>query len=177
MYVFQFQVQIRLASDLAAWNAKCKVLKDVGSVDKPKGKSGNCITRMYARTGWWPLRRESELWNKAIAQFGSTTRQQQHNVSHVDGLTQELGPDVKIRQVVLDAFRGTFLDKAESMKQEYDSKSNRRKSRLPCTVFGMGFCKGEDLTVVRANDKRLEERAEAKVISGCGCVSYEYVVS
>ncbi len=136
-------------------------MKDLGSADKPKGKPGNCVTRMYARTGWWPLRRKSELWTKAIAQFGSAS--QQHNVSGVGGLTKELGVDVKIRQVVLDAFRGSFVSKAENMKKEYDSMRNRRKTSVPCTVNGRGFCKSEDLSVVQVNDKKIAEKAEAKV--------------
>ena len=161
------QGNVKLAGDLASWNAKVKVLRDEGIETMPKGKSGNTITRMYARTGWWPLKRESESWTKAIDQFGvhdDTTSSP--NVSNSTApLTKELGPRVRIRQVVLDAFRGSFLAKAEDMKKEYESKGQRRKSSVPGTVFGRGFCKDEDLRVVKANDERLEQKAEKKVLT------------
>ena len=85
---------LKLAGDLASWKAKCKVLKDAGSTDLPKGKPGNHITRMYERTGWWPLKRESELWTKAIDQFGVTPLTPNVSSSTDADLTKELGPEV-----------------------------------------------------------------------------------
>ena len=153
-----------MASDLASWDAKCKVLQQLGRDDKPTGKSGNCVTRMYARTGWWPLVRESENWEKAIGQFSIGNGKQANVQSSVDAdMSQELGADVKIRKVVLAAFRGHFLVKAEQLKKEYDVKRQRKKSAVPCTVNGKGFCKAEDLTVVKDNDERIAQKAEAKV--------------
>ena len=157
---------MKLAGDLASWNAKVKVLRAEGITTMPKGKPVNTITRMYARTGWWPLKRESESWEKAIDQFGVHDEVTVHppNVSGSNAaLTKELGPEVRIRQVVLDAFRGSFLSKAEDMKKEYDSKGSRKKSSVPDTVYGRGFCKDEDLVVVKANDDRIEQKAEQKV--------------
>ena len=93
------EVNMRLASDLASWKAKCQVLKDAGSSDKPKGKPGNHVTRMYARTGWWPLKRKSENWEKAISQFSghTATTKATNNVSECDAdMTTELGPEVHI---------------------------------------------------------------------------------
>ena len=207
------QVQIQLASDLASWTAKCKVLEEAGSNDKPKGKPGNVITRMYARTGWWPLKRESPNWEKEISQFGITPNTV--NTSTAE-MTKELGPEVlmhahndspsthssvthhhnaqvRIRQCVLEAFRGSWLCKSENLKKEYDSKSARRKTSVPNTVFGkgmhthitthtwyhtwyrtwyhtptppylsIGFCVEEDLVVVKANDERIAQKDEEKV--------------
>ena len=86
------QVKMRLQSELAAWKAKCKVLKDAGSTELPKGKAGNVIARMYARTGWWPLKRTSPNWEKAISQFGVP----KNTVNSCDlAMTTELGPAVK----------------------------------------------------------------------------------
>lgn len=160
-----------MAGDLASWEAKCKVMRDLGVDTLPKGKRGNCITRMWARTGWWPLVRESENWSKAIGQFDVSKPAVCRVTKHVD-LTNELGPEVRIRQVVLNAFRSSFLHKAEIIKKEYKDKTNRRKSNVPNTVFGKGFTKAEDLTVVKANDIRLEQIAEDKVgvcvwVGGC----------
>lgn len=61
--------EIQLAAELAAWKAKMTAWKSAGSVEelKPTGKKGNIVTRMYERTGWWPLQRDSESWNKASA--------------------------------------------------------------------------------------------------------------
>ena len=84
---------MQLSSNLAAWTAKCKVLEAAGSKDKPKGKPGNVITRMYARTGWWPLKRESPNWEKAISQFGVTANTV--NASTCP-MTTELGAEVRM---------------------------------------------------------------------------------
>ena len=148
-----------MQSDLASWNTKKKVLADAGLGD-PKGKPGNCVTRMWERTGWWPLKLDSSNWRKAITQFSC-----QRDVSNVTDseLTDELGPKVQIRQVVLDAFRNSFLCKAKNMEEEYKKKGKRRKSSVPCTVFGKGFNKAEDLAEVRANDLKVEAKAQAKV--------------
>ena len=135
----------------------------MGSKEVPAGKSGNAITRMYARTGWWPLKRESETWQRAISQFSVAPHGCNTSGITQDQLTDELGPDVKIRKVVLAAFRGQFLTKAEKLKQAYKDKNKRRKSSVPGTVNDKGFCKKEDLTVVKANDERLDAKAEAKV--------------
>ena len=138
------QVQLRLAGDLASWNAKKKVFADAGIEGiegEPKGKQGNCVTRMYCRTGWWPLRRDSELWSKVISQFDVSVKGDSETLD----LTKELGPEVRIRQVVLDAFRDSFLNKAKDIKTEYDKRNKRRKTSVPVTVMGKGFTKGEDL--------------------------------
>ena len=117
---------------------------------------------MYARTGWWPLVRKSENWDKAIKQFGM---QEMTNVSSVrdEDLTKELGASVRIRQVVLDAFRGRFLLAAKTLKDEYDADKSKKNSNVPCTVYGKGFCKEQDLQVVKANDLRIANKKEAKV--------------
>ena len=159
-------MHLRLAGDLAAWKAKCRLLEEA-SVDKdvvalPKGKPGNVVTRMYERTGWWPIKKNSANWQKAISQFEvNATPRFTPKDSHP--LTKELGAEVKIRQVVLDAFRGKYLKQAEDMKKAYAEKSKRRMSRIPCTVYGKGFTKGDDLALVKANDLRIEEEVAAKV--------------
>ena len=78
------------------------MLADVGSKEKPSGKPGNCVTRMWARTGWWTLKRESETWEKAIKQFGVDTPTPSVRGLTDWELTNELRVDVRIRQVVLD---------------------------------------------------------------------------
>ena len=83
---------LKLAGDLAAWKAKCKVL---GSTDIPKGKPGNHVTRMYEKTGWWPLKRDSVLWTKAIAQFGVAPLTPNVSSNTDAALTKELGPEVR----------------------------------------------------------------------------------
>ena len=75
-------------------------------------------------------------------------------------LTTELGPDVRIRQVVLNAFRSSFINKAKHMEEEYKSKG---KSSVPCTVHGKGFCKEEDLVEIKVNDMKIEAKEQAKV--------------
>ena len=161
------QCNLKLASDLASWKAKVQVLKDSGvssELCQPKGKKGNCVTRQYERTGWWPLCRESTLWEKAISQFGVKAK---CTIDKTQPMTTELGKDVRIRQVVLDAFRQSFLSKAEDMKVEYDKRQTRRKTNVPTTVFGKGFCKSEDLASVKENDERIAAKEEAKVILLC----------
>ena len=37
------------------------------------------------------------------------------------------------------------------------------ESSVSNTVFGKGFCKDDDLVVVRANDERIAKKEEAKV--------------
>ena len=56
--------EMDLASELNKLRAAYKAWEQAGSIPslKPKGKKGNIITRMYARTGWWPLCKDSELW-------------------------------------------------------------------------------------------------------------------
>jgi len=154
---------MQLASELAAWNAKCKVLADAGSTAKPSGKAGNVVPRMWAKTGWWPLKRKSETWKKAISQFYVGDRPVVDLTDPSQELTTELGPDVKIRQVVLNAFRNGFLKAAQDVKAAYASKNKRNTRSVPCTVYGKGFTKGEDLTVVKENDIRIEAREQAKV--------------
>lgn len=158
------QCKLKLASDLAAWTAKVKVLQALGAdseLCQPKGKPGNCVTRQYERTGWWPLQRESTLWEKAILQFGVKAN---CTIDKSQPMTTELGKNVRIRQVVLEAFRQNFLSKAEDMKCEYDRRQTRRKTNVPNTVFGKGFCKEEDLAAVKENDARIEAKEEAKVV-------------
>ena len=147
-----------MVSDLASWNAKVQVMADAGCTGKPKGKQGNCVTRMYDRTGWWPLKCKSELWQKAIKQFGIKP-----DTVDVSELTTELGPEVRIRNAVLEAFRGGFLKSAQAMKAEYAARGTRRKSTVPNTVKGKGFCKEEDLAVVVENDRKREQKELDKV--------------
>ena len=159
-------MHLRLAGDLAAWTAKCKLLEEA-SVDSdvvplPKGKPGNMVTRMYARTGWWPIKKNSENWDKVISQF-EVSASPTFTPKDSQPLTKELGPEVKIREVVLEAFRGKYLKQAEDIKKAYAAKSKRRMSKIPCTVYGKGFTKGDDLALVKANDLRIEQEVEAKV--------------
>ena len=58
------EVRIDLAAELAKYEAKQKAWVKCGSpvALKPKGKPGNVVTRMYLRTGWWPLKKNSILW-------------------------------------------------------------------------------------------------------------------
>ena len=77
---------------------------------------------------------------------------------------------VRIRQVVLDVFRGQYLNAAKAMKDEYHNSKTRKNSSVPCTVRGKGFTKGQDLAVVKANDRRIEEKKEAKVSLHDACM-------
>ena len=78
-------------------------------------------------------------------------------------MTTELGPEVRIRNVVLEAFRGGFLKSAQAMKAEYVSRGTRRKNTVPNTVKDKGFCKAKDLVVVAENDRKREKKELDKV--------------
>ena len=70
---------------------------------------------------------------------------------------------MRIRQVVLDAFRGTFLNAAKSMKEEYAKKNKKNKTCLPTTVHGRGFTKKQDCEIMAENERKQEQLDEEKV--------------
>ena len=76
---------IELAADLSKWQAKTKAWATCGSpvALKPKGRPGNKVTRMYAKTGWWPLVRKSELWTKAIDTLGVRCKPTKHKLHEI----------------------------------------------------------------------------------------------
>lgn len=64
------EIIVEQAAELAAWKAKVAACQKLGDTNPPKGKPGNCITRMWAKTGWCPLKKNSENWENVMATLG-----------------------------------------------------------------------------------------------------------
>ena len=143
------EVQIELAAELAKFNAMFKAWEKAGSVPalKPtRVKSGNCITRMYERTGWWPLQKNSSLWQQAINSMGSACAPDKHKMSEKGHMFADLGDKrIKIRDLVLKAFQQDFIDRAFAAEEAAKLRTKRRLSRMSVenTYTGKGFCKAE----------------------------------
>ena len=68
---------VNQAAELAAWQAKLDAVAALGDKELPKGKPGNCITRMWARTGWCPLKKDCENWQKVLATIGKNVHDEE----------------------------------------------------------------------------------------------------
>ena len=58
------------AAELATWKAKVAMMTELGETQLPNGKHGNGITRAWKKTGWCPLLKDSENWQKVLATIG-----------------------------------------------------------------------------------------------------------
>ena len=165
--------EIKLATDLATSKAKMTAWVEAGSPPqlKPKGKCGNAITRMYAKTGWWPLKCNSILWEQAIDTLGAACKPRDHRVGQKLQPLADFGNDksLKIRQLVLKGFNEHFLNKAHRAEEAAQKRSKRRsKSRsAKNTALGRGLTKEEDLAIIdadakkKAEDKKMKEQKQA----------------
>ena len=97
---------------------------------KPGCKCGNAVTRMYEKTGWWPLKCNSVLWKQAIDTLGAICKPSDHRVGQKLEPLADFGNDksLKIRQLVLTGFNEHFLQKAHRA-EEAAKKRGRRRSR------------------------------------------------
>ena len=119
---------------------------------KPKGKPGNVITRMYARTGWWPLIKDSEQWEKAIDTLGGLCKPSKHRVGDKLGKLADLGDKtIIIRQKVLDSFQGHFVDKAHAAEEHSKQKRRqKRQNRVSITNTSLGLLRVKSPVCVHA---------------------------
>lgn len=145
-------LQTRLAVELATFNAKFEAWKEHGSKAslRPKGKSGNIVTRSYAKTGWWPLKKDSELWQQAISTLSPLCAPTKHKLADRKPKYAALGDKrIKIRSLVLQSFQNDFIDKAYAVEERAKQTKRRKAARISIenTYSGKGFCKRE----VRSN--------------------------
>ena len=142
------EVQIEMAAELARWQAMFRAWEAAGSVEclKPSRKAGNTITRMYERTGWWPLNKDSVLWQEAINTMGAACAPDKHKMSEKAHMFADLNDKrIKIRELVLKAFQQDFIDRAFAAEEAAKMRTKRRLSRMSIenTYTGKGFCKAE----------------------------------
>ena len=159
-------MQFELTAELAKWRAINKVGQETGSPVqlKPQGKDGNKITRMYERTGWWPLKRDSEEWQKAINTLGVLCKPTKHKL-HEKVLMADLGDkSIRIRKLVLESFQDSFLDKAYAVEEAAKAKVARRNASISIinTALGKGLTAEEDLELLREAKERKAAEKRAK---------------
>ena len=167
-------LNIKLAAQLASFNAKFEAWKSNGSNPslRPKGKEGNIITRAYAKTGWWPLTKDSVLWQQAIGTLGPLAAPTKHKLTDKAHKFADLGDKrIKIRSLVLESFQNDFINKAHAVEEKAKQTRRRKAARISIenTYCGKGFCKQEDLQRLAeakarkiAEAKEKEERVKAK---------------
>ena len=166
-YEAVMSMQFELTADLAKWRAVHEAWQQAGSPPqlKPKGKAGNKITRMYERTGWWPLKRDSEEWRKAINTLGVLCKPTKKHKLHDKVLMADLGDkSIRIRKLVLDAFQDSFLDKAYAVEEAVKAKARRRQESISIinTALGKGLTAVEDLELLREAKERKAAEKRAK---------------
>ena len=101
------KLQIDLAAELKTWTAKFEAWQASGSIPslRPRGKEGNCITRMYKKTGWWPLKKNSVLWQQAIETLGPLYAPTKHKLSDKAHKFADVGDKrIRIRQPSVGVF-------------------------------------------------------------------------
>ena len=169
------QVRIDLAAELARYKAKQEAWIACGSPAalKPKGKTGNVVTRMYLRTGWWPLQKNSVLWEKSINTLGVLCKPTKHKLTEKQLALAELGDkSIKIREVVLNGFQQHFLDKAHAAVEAVKQRNKRKRNNVSIinTVLGEGLTAEEDIVILKevetkkkAEAKEKEQRAKQRV--------------
>ena len=64
-------------------NPKVVKYNELGIEGVPPGKPGNCVTRMWAKTGWAPLKKDSELWDQVLRTIGQRNQQFENEVPQV----------------------------------------------------------------------------------------------
>ena len=125
-----------------------KAWENAGSIPslRPRCKEGNVITRMYRRTGWWPLKKDSELWCQAINTLGPLCAPTKHKMSDKAHLFADVGDKrIKIRKIVLESFQKDFIDRAHAAEENAKQRVRRKAERISIenTYNGKGFCKEE----------------------------------
>ena len=141
-------LKIKLAAELASFNARFFEWKKNGARPclKPTGRQGNVITRMYAKTGWWPLQKNSVLWTEAINTLGPLCAPTQHKLTDKMHAFDDLGDKrIKIRKLVLESFQQDFIDRAHAAEENSKQRMRRKSTRMSIenTYTGKGFCKLE----------------------------------
>ena len=141
-------IEIKLAAELARWEAAFSAWEKNGSLSelKPRGKPGNVVTRMYKRTGWWPLQKDSVLWQKAIDTLGALCAPSKHKLDEKKHLFADLNDKrIKLRALVLKSFQQDFIDRAFAAEEKCKQRSRRRAARISIenTYCGKGFTKKE----------------------------------
>ena len=160
-------LEYELAVNLEKWKAKFKAWKQCDSPEvlKPKGKADNVITRMYERTGWWPLKKDSELWQKSIDTLGVACKPTKHKILDKQVLESALTrKGIEIRKLVLQGFQDQFLDKAYACMEEAKSLTKRRRKTVSIinTTLGCGLTACEDLVVLKEAEERRVKKAKAQ---------------
>ena len=77
------KIQADQAAELSAWKAKVDKYRQLGIEGAPPGKPGNCVTRMWAKTGWAPLKKDSELWEQVLRTIGQRNQKLTNEVPQV----------------------------------------------------------------------------------------------
>ena len=142
------QMQIDLKAELARWQAGYEAWLQEGSIPscRPKRKEGNAITRMYKKTGWWPLVKDSELWQKAISTLGPLCAPANHKLTDKPHKFADLGDKrIKIRALVLKSIQQDFLDRANRIEERAKAERKRKRNYISIenTFNGKGFTKCE----------------------------------
>ena len=172
------KMKMSLAAELAAWEARkrawlktarheddrpCPALVDVDADDLYSscpplvGKPGNVITRAWERTGWWPLKKDSENWNKVINSVGQRFQKQDLKAEDF----AKLGKGLKIRQLAWEGYNDNFLEMARELKQSVDQQKRRKRTSVVDTRKGRGFTCADDIEFLREREE--EKQAELKV--------------
>ena len=114
------QMEIDLAAELQNFTTRFEAWKKAGALPslRPKCKQGNCITRSYEKTGWWPLKKNSELWQKAIETLGPLANPEKHKMSDKARFADVGDKRVRIRELVLESYQTDFIDRAAKAEKE-----------------------------------------------------------
>ena len=113
---------------------------------RPRGKEGNCITRMYKKTGWWSLKKNSVLWQQAIETLGPLYAPTKHKLSDKAHKFADVGDKrIRIRELVLESFQKDFIDRANAVEEREQARKRRKKTIISVenTWHGKGFTKEE----------------------------------
>ena len=161
------EARIDLAAELARYKAKQAAWIKCGSPEalKPKGKPGNVITRMYLRTGWWPLQKNSVLWQQSIDTLGVLCKPTKHKLTDKQLSLAELGDkSIKIRKLVLDGFQKHFLDKAHAAVEAVKARNKKKRNNISIinTVLGEGLTAEEDIAILKEVEKKKKQEAKDK---------------
>ena len=174
------KMKFKLAADMATWTAKKNAwLKasaemnedlplDPPPFDGPEelpdqlpplvGKPGNCVTRAWERTGWWPLKRESSNWQAVIPTLGSRYEKKTEKTVYKMLDLGEQTKHLQIRQLAWDGYNDNFLDMAKSLSEAHKQKSARRNTSVVDTRTGRGFSCAADIQFLKEYEqKKLQE--------------------
>ena len=108
-------LEISLAAELTNYRSRFEAWEKAGSIEslRSKGKEGNVITRAFSKTGWWPLKKDSVLWEQAIQTLGPLCAPTKHKMSDKPHTFADFNDKrIKIRKLVLRSFQRDFIDRA-----------------------------------------------------------------